>query len=190
MTSVRDMHPRARQRVGGAAARSGIAGAMKPASRLELSRGPLAAPLEGIIVGSSNLGDTEEHAARCGVASTAGAHNSFHDALRQGQRVVDTYRDQTGLDTHTRRVLRLQHKRGAAVLDGIHPRWQPLGTSPTTQSRQEPSRIIAELRRLADDDEEEQGVLPMLAQVQKRAERVVAERICVPGPCRLGGHLP
>jgi hypothetical protein len=163
---------------------------MKPASRLELSRGPLAAPLEGIIVGSSNIGDTKEHAARCGFASTAGVHNSFHDALRQGPRVVDTYRHQTGLDTHAHApVLRLQHKRGAAVLDSIHPRWQPLGTSPTTQSRQEPSRIIAELRRLADDDEEEQGVLPMLAHVQKRAERVVAESICVPGPCRLGGHL-
>ena len=52
-----------------------------------------------------------------------------------------------------------------------------------------PSRVVAELRRLADDDEEEQGVLPMLAHVQKRAERVVAESICVPGPCRLGGHL-
>ena len=137
------MHPGARQRVGGAAARSGIAGAMKPASRLELSRGPLAAPLEGIIVGSSNIGDTKGHAARCGVASTAGAHNSFHDALRQGQRVVDTYRDQTGLDTHTHApVLRLQHKRGAAVLDGIHPRWQPLGTSPITQSRQDAKPYI------------------------------------------------
>ena len=111
---------------------------MKPASRLELSRGPLAAPLEGIIVGSSNIGDTKDHAARCGVASTAGVHSSFHDALRQGQRVVETYRDQTGLDTHTHApVLRLQHKRGAAVLDGIYPRLQPLGTSPTTQSRQD-----------------------------------------------------
>ena len=101
MPSVRDMHPRARQRVGGAAARSGIAGAMKPASRLELSRGPLAAPLEGIIVGSSNIGDTKGHAARCGVASTAGAHNSFHDALRQGQRVVDIHVQGTDRPRHS-----------------------------------------------------------------------------------------
>jgi hypothetical protein len=59
----------------------------------------------------------------------------------------------------------------------------------TEQARCQAVCIIAELRFLADDDEEEQGVLPMLAHVQKRAERVVAESICVPGPCRLGGHL-
>ena len=52
-----------------------------------------------------------------------------------------------------------------------------------------PSRTIAELQRLADGNEEARGVLPMLAQVRKRAERVVAESICVPGPSRLGGHL-
>jgi hypothetical protein len=112
-------------------------GAMKPAGRFELSRSSLDAP-NGAIVGSSNIGDTKEHTARCGVASTAGVPNSFHDALRQGQRVVDTYRDETGLDTHTHApMLRLHIKRGAVILDGIHPRWQPLGTSPTTRSRQD-----------------------------------------------------
>ena len=182
---------RAGQRVRGGQRKAASPGAMKPASRLELSRGPLAAPLEGIIVGSSNIGDTKDHAARCGVASTAGVHNSFHDALRQGQRVVDTYRTRPASTlTRTRLCCDCNISEGPPSWTAFTPDGSRSGLRQQHRAGKMPSRIIAELRRLADDDEEEQGVLPMLAQVQKRAERVVAERICVPGPCRLGGHLP
>ena len=94
--------------------------------------------------------------------------------------LVYTCRDEPGLDTHTHApALRLQHKRGAVVLSGVHRRWHPLGTSPTHR-RDAKSRTIAELQRLADDNEEARGMLPLLAHVQKRAECVVAQRIRVP----------
>jgi hypothetical protein len=91
-------------------------------------------------------------------------------------------------------VLRLQHKRGAVVFDGITPDGSRSGLR--QQHRLGAGGmpglfnllVIAELQRLADDDHEKApGVLPMLAQVKKRAECVVAKEFaCLPVS---SGHL-
>ena len=132
MPSVRDMHPRARQRVGGAAARSGIARTHETGQPTRAFTWPTRCP-QGVIVGSSKIGDTKRaHRKVWHLIRLPGVPSSFHDVLRERQRVVYTCRDEPGLDTHTHApALRLQHKRGAVVLNGVHRRWHPLGTSPT-----------------------------------------------------------
>jgi hypothetical protein len=119
--------PGARQRVGGAAARSGIARTHETGQPTRAFRWPTRCP-QGVIVGSSNIGETKRaHRKVWHLLRLPGVPSSFHDVLRQ-RRLVDTCRDEPGLDTPMHApVLRLQHKRGTVVLNGIHPRWHPSG---------------------------------------------------------------
>jgi hypothetical protein len=121
-----------------------------------------------------------------------GVHSSLYDVLRQRQRVVDKYRDKTGLDTHTHACAALQHKRGpravvlkASTRDGG---WHPLGTSPTTQAGYK-AALIAELQRLADDDEESRGaadVVRTVAAIPRSSGVRRGEKYFRACPCRVG----
>ena len=99
------------------------------------------------------------------------------------------YRDETGHDTHTHApALRLQNRGGDVVSNGIHPSWRPL-VDFAINTNALPSRIRAELERLAEDDEEARVLLPTLAQIQKRSEYVVSKACAsVPVFARVVAH--